>query len=541
MSVRWSAGRWSASGFVSLFALGLLLLSSGTGRAENFVFHHEHVLGTSLEIQLQAASATAANEAEARILREIDRQAKVFSTYDATSELTQWQATKDEAHPVSRELFAIMQASDNWTKLSGGAFNPAVESVTKVWQQAAEKKQLPSDQDVSAAVKLAATQPWKLDTNKQTATRLTTAPLTFNAIAKGAIVDAACRAAAHKHPEIHGVLINIGGDLRVAGDTFERVAIADPFHDAVNAEPITTIFVRNRAVATSGNYRRGVQIGDKWYSHIIDPRSGQPVDHVVSATVVAHSSIDADALATICSVLTPNESLALVESHGAACLLITRDGKRLASAGWTDFEQPQLFRLATAFEKSAFEKPAQQAQPQKQVTEQVALVEDAKGELLELAVNIELSRPAGAQYRRPYAAVWLEDADEFPVRTGLLFMMTKGNGSRWHRDLLRWYRQDNVRKLADDTSLIDTISSATRGPGEYKAVFDGKDDAGKPLKPGKYTLFIEVAREHGTYQIIRQPLELGTKPIEKTNLKSNVEIKSATYEYRKPVARAAGQ
>ena len=48
---------------------------------------------------------------------------------------------------------------------------------------------------------------------------------------------------------------------------------------------------------------------------------------------------------------------------------------------------------------------------------------------------------------------------------------------------------------------------------QYKAVFDGRDDSGKALKPGKYTLYIEAAREHGTYQLIRHPLTLGKDPI----------------------------
>ena len=131
-------------------------------------------------------------------------------------------------------------------------------------------------------------------------------------------------------------------------------------------------------------------------------------------------------------------------------------------------------------------------------------------------------------------AVWLEDADGFPVRTAVLWMQTEQPGPRWHRDLLRWYRNDRVRKLADNTELIGVVSSATRGPGEYKAVFDGLDDNGKPLPPGEYTLFLEAAREHGTYQIIRHKLTLGKEPIGETKLKGNVEIKAASFEYRTP-------
>jgi len=69
-------------------------------------------------------------------------------------------------------------------------------------------------------------------------------------------------------------------------------------------------------------------------------------------------------------------------------------------------------------------------------------------------------------------AVWVEDADGFPVRT-LVLWLQEGRGARWHRDLTRWYKQDQVRRLVDGTKLIGTVSAATRPPGKYKAVWDG--------------------------------------------------------------------
>ena len=105
-------------------------------------------------------------------------------------------------------------------------------------------------------------------------------------------------------------------------------------------------------------------------------------------------------------------------------------------------------------------------------------------------------------------------------------------GSRWHPDLRRWYREDQVRKLVDDTDFIETISRATRPPGKYEVIWDGKDDQGKPLPAGTYNLSIEAAREHGTYQVIRKELTLNDKPFA-DELKGNIEIKSASVEYRR--------
>ena len=61
----------------------------------------------------------------------------------------------------------------------------------------------------------------------------------------------------------------------IRGAWTEPVNIADPVSDSENSEPIARLLVRNRAVATSGNYRRGVQIGQRFYSHIVDPRTGR--------------------------------------------------------------------------------------------------------------------------------------------------------------------------------------------------------------------------------------------------------------------------
>ena len=110
--------------------------------------------------------------------------------------------------------------------------------------------------------------------------------------------------------------------------------------------------------------------------------------------------------------------------------------------------------------------------------------------------------------------------------------MARQPGPRWLPDLKRWYRDDQARRLVDETNLVDTIARPTRPPGKYEVIWDGKDDHGKPLAAGEYTVSIEAAREHGTYQIIRKAVTLADKPFAE-ELKGNVEIKSASIEYRR--------
>lgn len=154
-----------------------------------------------------------------------------------------------------------------------------------------------------------------------------------------------------------------------------------------------------------------------------------------------------------------------------------------------------------------------------------------------LHVWFSIERQEGRRYRRPYLAVWLEDADGFPVKTGVLWIQTDQPGPRWHRDLTRWFRNDRMRKVVEKTNLIngvDGISGPTRGPGKYEVHFDGTDNAGDALPKGDYTLCLEAAREHGSYKIIREKFGWGPGSIEKHSLKGNVEIPVASYEFVAP-------
>lgn len=513
-----------------VFAVGIASVHA----ADRFAFHHENVLGTSLEIQVFTAELHTAQQAETRILQEIERLAEIFSTYDSASEFSRWQQTRNQAMSLSPELFHVLSACEHYQTLSHGTFNPATQVLTDLWKQCERQQKVPSDIELKQVIARTQKPQWSLNPQTQQATRLNEATLTLNAIAKGTIIDAATQAAmtGKDSNALSGVVICIGGDLRVTGNITYRINIVAPSNPAENAKPAATILIRNRSVATSGNYRRGFLINGRRYSHIFDPRTGQPADRIASAAVVAPSAEQADALATIFSILTPEESGQITRSLvGVDYLLIDSLERRFSSPGWdriSDASHEQL-ALFESQEQKADQSPAKQATDQK------------NAELLELIVKFELNTHEKVQYRRPYVAVWLEDEKEFPVRTALLFLQTTYGGARWHRDLLRWYRRDQLRRQTDRKDLIETISGATRGPGQYQALFNGKDDHGQPLKPGKYTLYIESAREHGTCQLIKQPLELGEKPIAETPLKGNIEIKSASFEYRSPKSNFGGK
>ncbi len=534
---------------VGLLSAGLALgiLISVAPQSEGHSFYHENVLGTSLQIHVESPSLGIDRRAEAAVLREIDRLSEILSTYSKASEVRAFLDGPKRAREVSRELLEVLRACDHWKEASGGAFNPGAEVCARLWHESAGKDRVPSENDLAEAVRRMQEAPWTIDPATQTVTRRTDLPVSLNALAKGYIIDQASRAALASTPGVTGLLVDIGGDMRVSGEAAETIGIADPWSPYDNAEPLCSVRLRNGAIATSGNYERGFEIDGTHYSHIIDPRTGRPVDHVVSASVVAPRAVEADALATVLNVLEPAEGVALVNGlEKTECLIITQEGETFRSAGWERLATPadalasheengssqraeplaRLVRFAEAPETASASETSEAA-------EATEAEEEAKpprevpegwlwGEEFEVVVEFELKRGGWYRYARPYVAVWIEDPQGKPLRTLALWF----NDYRWLPDLRRWYYLHRR-----DRQLIRAVSRPTRRPGRYRIVWDGRANDGKYVPVGQYHVLIEVVREHGTYQLIRQPVELRAEPI-RVEAKGNYEVPRAAVEYR---------
>jgi hypothetical protein len=245
---------------------------------------------------------------------------------------------------------------------------------------------------------------------------------------------------------------------------------------------------------------------------VIDPRTGQPAGHVLSATVVSSNAIEAGALATAFCVLTPAESAALARGRrGVEFVLSLADGRRVESPGWGAL-------LVTGWSRPEFGG----AVPTLYAAEQ-----GNWDPAWQLTITVQLA-PMGGMSRRPYVAVWIEDKDRFPVRTIALWYDGK---ARYLPELRAWYRADRLRSMAEGSQIVDAITTATRPSGKYTLQWDGKDNAGKAVRTGTYTVCIEASREHGTYQIIRQEVDFSATPKHLT-LPGGTEINGASLDYQ---------
>ena len=146
----------------------------------------------------------------------------------------------------------------------------------------------------------------------------------------------------------------------------------------------------------------------------------------------------------------------------------------------------------------------------------------------ELTVGISINLIQGFRVTRPYVAVWIEDANGHPVRTIALWF----NKFRFLHELQTWYSDQLLYRTDGAQTFANSISSATRPPGTYTLNWDGKDDAGNLVKPGKYRVFVEVSREHGTRQLLHQDMDFSGMP-KRVDLPGGIEIASAYFDYHK--------
>jgi FAD:protein FMN transferase len=290
-------------------------------------------------------------------------------------------------------------------------------------------------------------------------------PRNVDALGKAYIIDRAAAAALKTWPSIDALLLDIGGDIVTWGRP-AAIAIADQNVWYDNAPPVTTIDLQNAAVATSGTYARG--------AHLTDSRSGLSRISSVAATVVAPDAVTANALATTLCLISARDGLRLVESTPGAEAMRIASGILHRTSGFAHLERP-----------SAPQPPASTNWP--------------PGYQVTIALPLTASRSS----KRPYVAVWVDDASGKLVRVLAIW----GDKSKYWPDLATLW--DHLHGHVDQ---FRSVTRATRSAGKYDLVWDGLDNDRKPLPLGSYRITVETNQEHGTYAKQAGTITLGDSP-----------------------------
>lgn len=301
--------------------------------------HYQPVMGTDLRVQVWAGDRAAAEHAERVLVERIGELSAVFTTWQDDSLLVRWRRGEVDAPPGS-ELEQVLASAADWFVRGRGSFHPACEALRRRWLEAEATGVVPSREELQDLADGLRDLPWRAEDGHPGAERIVRtgdcSGADLNAFVKGWILDDAIRAARQRVPGTTRIGVNAGGDLRHVGWGSWRVGVEDPLRPSDNgADRLCTIAVANQAVATSGLARRGFRVGDRWFGHVVDPRTGWPVDHVAQVSVAAPDAATADVLATICGVLPLDEGIALVEQQaGAEALVVGARGEQVTTPGW---------------------------------------------------------------------------------------------------------------------------------------------------------------------------------------------------------------
>ena len=250
-----------------------------------------------------------------------------MSTWRDDSELSRFNQQQDQSEwtPVSADLFQVLEAARTVAEQKLSTIGPVVN----LWGFGPEGRpeQVPEDEELAESLARTGFRFLELDAQRQAIRAQRPQYLDLSGIAKGYGADAVAR-----YLERQGVdryLVEIGGEVRVNGRKPDgsawRLAVEEP---VTLARQVNRVIAMDRnGMATSGDYRNYYESNGQRYSHTIDPATGRPVAHrLASVTVIAGSSMLADAWATAFTVLGYEQGLRLALQKNLAVYFIVREG-----------------------------------------------------------------------------------------------------------------------------------------------------------------------------------------------------------------------
>ncbi|MCM8826221.1 MAG: FAD:protein FMN transferase [Candidatus Omnitrophica bacterium] len=266
------------------------------------------------------------------VYQEFKRLDKVFNIYDPNSEISRVNSTYNVPIKVSSELIEVLELARETYQLTEGSFDVSKGVLYKFWKNFIKGKiinKFPDREEIEDLVKLGGMEFILVDKDSQTVTiKKEGLMIDLSGIAKGYMVDKAVEKLRKKG--IYSAIVDAGGDIYCLGynyDTSWKVGIRDPL---IKDGIIDVIPVVDRAIATSGSYEQFFTYDSQNYTHIVNPKTGYPLDDkIISVTVIAKNCTTADALATAFFVMgyeKIKEFLAK-ESQGIKVFLVMRDGK----------------------------------------------------------------------------------------------------------------------------------------------------------------------------------------------------------------------
>jgi thiamine biosynthesis lipoprotein len=294
----------------------LLLLASSCRNTTTFDNFGGFAQGTTYSVTFENKGKIDPQELKTEvetILKEFDLSLSLYADSSILSKVN-----RNEDVQVDRYFSEAFRKSVEISELSGGAFDITIGPLTRAWGFGPDDYRNFSESKLDSLLKLIGMEKVRLENNRVIKTD-PAIKFDFNAIAQGYSVDVVSEYLNSRG--IRNSLVEIGGEVRAKGDkngVLWRIGIDRPEDNnnmpGNNLQAV--ISMKDRSLATSGNYRKFyVEDGVK-YSHTIDPRTGYPARNtLLSATILADDCATADGIATACMVIGKDQTIEFLGEH----------------------------------------------------------------------------------------------------------------------------------------------------------------------------------------------------------------------------------
>ncbi len=292
------------------------------------------MLGTVCKITIYDNPSEDAFTAAFARLREIEQK---MTLHSESSEIARINHNAGlEPVVVSTDTFAVINKAVEIAKASGGAFDPTIGVLVQAWDIGGDNPRRPSPEEIQSLLPLVDYRQVVLDEqNRSVFLKQKGMVLDLGGIAKGYAADQAAEVL-----RSHGVkqaIVNLGGNVLVLGlkpdGTLWRIGVQDPEQD--RGAYAIIVQLEDTSLVTSGPYERFLVVDGETYHHILDTKTGYPVDSdFTSASIITRSSLLADALSTSVYALGYEKGMDLINSfEGVEAIFFTEDHMILQSEG----------------------------------------------------------------------------------------------------------------------------------------------------------------------------------------------------------------
>lgn len=273
------------------------------------IHRSQPLLGTFVTISAWGADPARVQSAISAAFAEVRRADALMSIHRVDSELSRINSlAATQAVQASPELFDVLQLAQDVAAKTEGSFDVTIRPLADLWGFIWKEHRLPTEQELEAVLPRVNFRLVELETGNRTVRfRQVGVSIDLGGIGKGVAVDMAITKL--RELGITNAMVKAGGDLRVMGvppgEDFWTVQLEDPRKQGSRV----SIPLRDAALSTSGNYENFFEVAGRRYSHILDPRTGLPVQGIAACTVIAPTCVESDAWATACFVYGASRSL----------------------------------------------------------------------------------------------------------------------------------------------------------------------------------------------------------------------------------------